>query len=369
MALFTDTAPDSPRRPRRNRAGWIILTVAIIGVAVVAFVPVPYVVEQPGPVFNTLSDVEVDGKQVPLIEIPGEKTYPTDGTLDMLTVSVAGNREYPPSWLAVASAWFDPSKAVLPIDEIYPVGTTVEDSNKQSAVDMTNSQQEAIAAALSDLDYPFTTTLTVSTTAEGSPAAGVLKEGDVVVSVNGKKFQFLEQLQAAVRANGAGKAATVVVKRAGKEITEKLTPVETTGATPVPIIGIGVGVKYDFPIDVKIQLQNVGGPSAGMMFALGIIDKLTTGELNGGRNVAGTGTISGQGTVGPIGGIRQKMYGAVRAGASYFLAPSENCNEVVGHVPDGLTVYSVSTLDDSLAALKAISTGKGASALATCSAS
>ena len=97
-----------------------------------------------------------------------------------------------------------------------------------------------------------------------------------------------------------------------------------------------------------------------MMFALGIIDKLTPGSLNGGADVAGTGTISSEGDVGAIGGIRQKLYGARNAGAEYFLAPASNCDEVVGHIPAGLSVFSVATLSDSLAALDALRSGTAA---------
>ncbi|MBN9170726.1 MAG: ATP-dependent serine peptidase containing a PDZ domain protein, partial [Microbacterium sp.] len=122
------------------------------------------------------------------------------------------------------------------------------------------------------------------------------------------------------------------------------------------------------PIDVTIQLNNVGGPSAGMMFALGIMDTLTPGQLNGGKSIAGTGTITADGTVGPIGGIRQKLYGAKEAGASYFLAPDSNCDEVVGHVPSGLRVFAVKKLDDSLAVLDALRSGGDLDALPTCTA-
>jgi len=132
------------------------------------------------------------------------------------------------------------------------------------------------------------------------------------------------------------------------------------------LIGITLRTDYDFPIDVTIQLDNVGGPSAGMMFALGIIDTLTEGELNGGQNVAGTGTIDAAGTVGPIGGIRQKLYGARDAGAEFFLAPAANCDEVVGHVPDGLQVIRTATLDESLDALEVIADGGDLDALPTC---
>ncbi len=128
-----------------------------------------------------------------------------------------------------------------------------------------------------------------------------------------------------------------------------------------PVIGVFVGGDYEFPFEVRIQLENVGGPSAGMMFALGIVDKLTPGELNGGLEVAGTGTISGSGEVGAIGGIRQKLWGAQRAGADWFLAPASNCAEVAGQVPAGLTVVAVDTLDDAIGALEAIAADDTAS--------
>jgi PDZ domain-containing protein len=131
-------------------------------------------------------------------------------------------------------------------------------------------------------------------------------------------------------------------------------------------MGVTVGYKYEFPINVNLHLADVGGPSGGMMFALGIYDKLTPGALTGARFIAGTGTITSTGNVGPIGGIRQKMYGAQNAGASYFLAPSENCNEVVGNIPSGLKVFKVSTFSEAINIVKTIGEAKDLSSLPTC---
>ncbi|CAN5228117.1 PDZ domain-containing protein [soil metagenome] len=365
LALFTDTEPTLQPR-RRRRIGWLILLVSLVGIASVALIPAPYVIEQPGPVYNVLGDVTVSGHQVPLIDIPTEHTYPTDGALDMLTVSIRGDRQQPPSWFEIATAYFDPSKAVVPVDEIYPAGTSVEQSNQQGQVDMQNSQKEAIAAALTELGYSFPSTLTVVETQPGGPADGKLEAGDTIVSLDGTPYSDVSALRAGIAANGVDKPATIVVDRKGVEQTFQVTPKLSPGDAPAPIVGIVVGSDYTFPIDVTIQLENVGGPSAGQMFALGIIDKLTTGELNGGKNVAGTGTITADGEVGPIGGIRQKLYGARNAGAEYFLAPASNCDEVTGHIPAGLTVFAVKTLDDSLAALKAVSSGGDTSVLPAC---
>jgi PDZ domain-containing protein len=127
-------------------------------------------------------------------------------------------------------------------------------------------------------------------------------------------------------------------------------------------------MDYEFPIDVEIQLNNVGGPSAGMMFSLGIIDKLTPGAITGGESIAGTGTIDSSGVVGGIGGIRQKMYGARDAGASWMLAPASNCNEVVGHIPDGLRVIPVETLDEARGVVEQIGEGADSAGFAECTA-
>jgi PDZ domain-containing protein len=367
VALFADSDPFvRPRRRRGSTIGRSLILVAALVTLGVALVPSPYVIEQPGPVFDTLGEVEVGGEEVPLIEIEGAETFPTAGSLDMLTVSINGNRENPLNWFQVASAWFDSSKAVVPLDSVYPEGVTVEQSNEQSKVEMQNSQQEAVAAALTSLGYDFTTSLAVAAVSSDLPAGGVLEVGDTILSVNGQTFTDVTGLKSAIAENGTDRPATVVVNRDGTEQSVELTPVMSGGAASAPVVGITVRGDFQFPVDVTIQLEKVGGPSAGQMFALGIIDKLTPGELTGGEDFAGTGTITGDGTVGPIGGIRQKMYGAVRAGADYFLAPVRNCTEVVGHVPEGLTVFAVATLDESLDAIEAVAAGASTAALPSC---
>jgi PDZ domain-containing protein len=369
VALFADSEPATrPRRSRSSRVGWTLISVALVATVVVALVPSPYVIEQPGPVFDTLGQVEVGGEDVDLIEIADAETYPTAGTLDMLTVSIDGNRENPLNWFKVASAWLDPSKAVVPVGDVYPVGVTVEQSNEQSAVQMTDSQQEAIAAALTELGYEFTTNFEVGSISEGSPADGVLEVGDTIVSVNGETVTDVAGMRAVISANGTATPVTIDVLRDGVAESLQMTPVLSTDDAPAPIVGVLPSDVFVFPVDVTIQLDNVGGPSAGQMFALGIIDKLSPGELNGGKDVAGTGTIDAAGEIGPIGGIRQKMYGAVRAGAEYFLAPASNCDSVVGHVPDGLEVFAVATLADSLAVMTALSEGTSTADLPTCTA-
>jgi PDZ domain-containing protein len=371
VALFADTNPVARPRRRRGRVIGLVLTAAaVIGLIVVGFMPPPYVIEEPGPVFNTTGTALYQGSQKALISMPGTKTYPTAGTLDMLTVSVNGDPQQPLNWSQIVQAWFDPSKAVVPIDEIYPPAQTLKQSDDESTAEMTESQQDATAAALYEQKIPFKTTISVLGTVKGTPAAGVLQKGDVVVTVNGKTFVDNDSLRAAIIANGASQPLTVGYVRDGSHKTVELTPQALAGPPATVAIGVLTTSSYKFPFPVNITLQDVGGPSAGMMFALGIIDKLTPGQLNGGKKVAGTGTITASGTVGAIGGIRQKMYGARAAGARYFLAPASNCggpDGVRGHIPSGLTVFATSTLHQSLTALGAIASGKGLSSLPTCS--
>ncbi|HET6302123.1 YlbL family protein [Microbacterium sp.] len=371
MALFDENVKISPAPRRRLTpavvAGSWALAIALAALLVITFLPTSYVIQQPGPVYNTLGTAQSsDGTEVPLISIEGAETYPTAGALDLLTVQVVGNRERTPSWFELAIAWFQPSRAVLPIDAIFPEGQTSEERNEQSAALMVDSQKEATAAALNELGLDVGHKLTVHSIIEDSAAEGVLEAGDVILEANGQEASDATALREIIN-EGDGAPVELAIVRDGEERTVTITPRETEveGETTW-LIGVTLTNDYDFPIDVTIQLNNVGGPSAGMMFALGIIDSLTPGELNGGENVAGTGTIDAAGEVGPIGGIRQKMWGAVDAGADWFLAPEANCDEVVGHVPDGLHVFAVEDLDDAMAALDAVREGGDVHALPTC---
>ena len=372
MALFDENttiepAP-RPRMSRRTLVGVWALAVALVVLLVITFLPTSYVIQRPGPVYNTLGSAQnADGEEVPLISVEGAETYPTDGSLDLLTVQVQGNREHTPSWFELAMAWFDPSRAVMPIDAIFPEDQTPEERNEESAAMMVDSQHEATAAALTELGYDVGATLAVFSVTDDAAAAGILEEGDLILEANGEELTDVAALRSVIN-EGEGAPVELLIERDGEQQTVDVTPKETTnddGETSW-VLGVNLTTDYDFPIDVTIQLNNVGGPSAGMMFALGIIDTLTPGELNGGEQVAGTGTITADGEVGPIGGIRQKMWGALDAGARWFLAPEANCDEVVGHIPGDLRVFSVEDLDDALAVLDAVSEGGDLDSLPTC---
>ena len=346
------------------------LIVALVALVVLTFLPTPYVIQRPGPVYDTLGTAAgEDGEQVPLISIEGAETFDTAGTLDLTTVQVVGNRERTPSWFELALAWTDSSRAVVPLDSVFPEGVTSEQRDERNATLMVDSQHEATAAALNELGYDTGAEVVVVEAVDDTPAAGVLEPDDVITAIDGATVESAKQLRQTIQ-DAEGDPIELTVQRRGEEQQVTITPEKhTEGDVTTWLIGITLRTDYDFPIDVAIQLDNVGGPSAGMMFALGIVDRLTEGELNGGQNVAGTGTIEADGTVGPIGGIRQKLYGARDAGAEYFLAPASNCDEVVGHVPDGLQVIRTSTLEESLDALSVIADGGDVEKLPACTAS
>lgn len=371
MTLFEeDAAARAPRRwSRTTVAGVSALAVALVALLVLTFLPTAYVIQRQGPVVNTLGTAESsDGRDVPLISVIGAETYPTSGALDLTTVQVVGNRERTPTWFELATAWFDPSKSVVPIDSVFPEGKTVEERNEENTALMVDSQEEATAAALLELGYDVGARVAVHGFSEDSAAEGVLEVGDVIVSADGTPIETTQELREVINA-GDGDPIAFTVERDGETVEAAVTPRRgEIDGEEVWLIGVTTMNEFVFPIDVTIQLDNIGGPSAGMMFALGIIDTLTPGELTGGEHIAGTGTIDAVGTVGPIGGIRQKLYGALDAGADYFLAPLGNCGEVVGHVPGDLRVVAVSTLDEAIAAVEAIADGDEVAELPTCTA-
>ena len=352
---------------RRRKAGLAFLAAAVVGAVGLAAVPAPFVIEMPGPVYNTLSTAQDSkGNDVPLINIDGAKTYQTKGELSLLTVYVAGAPDDHPSWLDVISSWFRPDYAVIPMDLIYPPGSTHADEVKSAAVQMSNSQQEAVAAALTHLGIAFDSQVVVEEAMKGYPAEGKLKAGDVVVSANGNPVANVSDLRAVIKDLGVGATIDLGIERGGVTTTVSVGIVKSKQDKATPVIGVLTSGKYIFPFTVDIQLNNVGGSSAGMMFALGIIDELTPGSLNGGANVAGTGEITAAGEVGTIGGIVQKAYAARDSGATWMLVPLGNCDDLYGHVPDGLREVAVETLDDSLAALKAIAASTGTESLPHC---
>jgi len=362
---------DDDPEPRPSFAGgwvlWGLLAIITIVITGSSFVPSGYVIERPGEVRDVLGTVEVDGSPVAVIDIPSQQTYPTTGSLDMLTVSTLGNPDRTPTWLQVAQAWIDPTQEIVPVDEAFPGGETTEQSAEEAALQMEQSQQTAIAAALGATGYEYSTTVSVALVSADGPSAELLEAGDVITAVSAVPVDDPTSLRGAIAASGVDQPLTLTVTRKGVAVDVSVTPVLDQSDDPQPVIGIVATTNFIFPFEVSIQQGDIGGPSAGQVFALAIIDKLTPGPLVGDLAVAGTGTITADGYIGPIGGITQKLYGAERAGAHIFLAPASNCADIAASsVPDGLDIYAVSTLADSLAVLNTLTSGAGTSLLPRC---
>lgn len=343
----------------RRAVTLLIAGVGVIGALLVAaVVPVPYVALMPGPTYNTLGPL--GGK--PIVEINGHRTYPTSGHLNMVTVQFLGGPGANPPFniFAALQAWLSPHEAVVPQAEIFPPGQSAQQVDRQDTEEMVNSQQTAQAAALCQLNIPFvvrdTITDTIRSTPETGrlPAYGVLRSGDVIGAVDGRPVTCRASAAAMLGAGRPGKRVVLTIIRNGKSRKFSLTTASNQGQ---PMIGVDVAESFAFPFRVRISIGEVGGPSAGMMFALAIIDKLTPANLAGGRFIAGTGEITLTGAVQPIGGIQQKMAGARAAGATIFLTPAANCADTVGAVPPGMRLIKVSTLSGAIAALQALKNG------------
>lgn len=330
--------------------------------AATAVLPVPYTVSGPGPTEDVLG--KVDDK--PLIAVTGATTYDSTGELRLTTVSATGGPGYPSSTLRVLQGWFSPWSLVQPREILFPdEDRTQEDIDQENSAQMVSSQENAAVAALTELGYDVPATLLIAGTVEGSGAEGKFEEGDVLTAIDGTVLPDYVSLIETMDSVKPGKDVTATVRRHGEDVDVVVTT--SKGDDGRAQIGVYIDPDFDMPVDITIDAGRIGGPSAGTMFALGIIDLLTPQDEAAGQVIAGTGTIDVRGTVGPIGGIRQKLAGAARDGADWFLAPAANCGEVVGHVPDGLRVVRIETLHEAYEGVVAIGEGQG-DALPTCEA-
>jgi Lon-like protease len=324
----------------------------LVGLVVAAVVPVPYVALTPGPTLNTLGSP--NGK--PIIQIVGRRTYPTTGNLNLVTVSYTGGPGTDFNIFSALRAWLTPDDAVVPASEIYSAGQTQQQVVQQDTEQMLGSQQDATAAALCYLNISFKTIDSVGATVKGTPAAGVLQRGDVVTAVDGQAVDCHHDVVTMIRNRKPGASVTLTIARNGA--TKNIT-LATKNVSGQAVVGIQLASpRYEFPFTIKINLPDIGGPSAGLMFALGIIDKLSPSSLTAGRFIAGTGEIAPTGAVQPIGGIQQKMAGARAAGATIFLTPAANCPDTAGAVPSGLRLVKVSTLAGAITELRAVQLGQ-----------
>ena len=336
---------------RRTLTLYISAVAVIIAILVAERLPVPYVILSPGPTLNTLGKDQT-GK--PLITITGHTVYPTSGHLNMVSISYVGGPGHQFNVFTALRAWLDPHEAVVPQTELFAPGQSQQQVTQQDQVEMTGSQESATAAALHQVGIAYKTVAEVVSVKQGLPAYGKLKPGDLITAVDGQPVTGTTRLTALIKAHAA-EPITVTFRRGGTTQHTQLTAEQVGGR---PILGVVVQDQYQFPFTVTIQIGQIGGPSAGTMFALGIIDKISPENLTGGKFIAGTGEISANGAVSPIGGIQQKMIAARDAGATVFLAPAANCSDTRGAVPAGLRVVKVSTLSGAVSALQNIKQGK-----------
>lgn len=335
-----------------NRRVWTLLVALVPIVAfgvLLSVTTVPYVSLGPGPTFDTLG--EVDGKEVVDIEGPAADLHPTTGHLNMTTVS---QRDGLTLGQALA-LWTSGREQLVPRDLVYPPDKTKDEIDEANNTDFRRSEDNAEYAALSHLKYPKA--VTVESVNEDGPSADKLESGDAIAAVDGKPVATLDEFQELINATRPGQEIVVDYRRRNGEDG---TATITLGKNPERDSGLlGIGVLEapwaDFTID--FNLANIGGPSAGLMFSLAVVDKLTTGDLNGGKFVAGTGTITADGKVGSIGGITHKMLAAKEAGATVFLVPADNCAEAKGDPQDGLELIKVENLSQAVDALNTLSAG------------
>ena len=326
-------------------------------------IPVPFIKISPGPLFNTVGK-EMDRE---VISITGVKTYESKGELNFTTVSETGGPFGRLVLIDAISAWIDPTQAVVPTSDLYPEVVDVEIIKKENERAFSGSQTDAIAAALRYLKIPVEVKVVVDSVVVDSPSDGKIEPGDVVISVDKIEVRTAADVVKLVQLNKPNEIIELTVSR-NKNIKNVLvTGTELKSDTSKASIGISIGPGIDPPYDFKFGVAEVGGPSAGLMLTLGIIDELTDTDLTAGKIIAGTGTINYLGEVGSIGGIRQKLEGAKSGGVQLFLAPIDNCGEISSDNYKSMPVAAVSTVTDAIKAIETYTNTGSIKGLKTCS--
>ena len=330
---------------QRTWAGLLAVPLLLALWVIALITPLPFVTYQPGLTVDVLG--APNGKET--IQVSGHKTYRDDGQLRLTTVYVT-RPESDVNLLQLMAGWISTDDAVYPVRAVYPPGETDAASRQEGVLEMVGSQDAAVAVALTELGIHYDDATKVVTVDPKAPAGGVLKPGDLILAVNGNPVTTPSEVEKAVVASGTGKPLELRIERNGSERNVTLTPEESDGQ---PRIGVQLLPSYRFPFDVSVGIDDqIGGPSAGLMFSLGIYDTLTPGSLTDGGVVAGTGTIAPTGKVGPIGGIQQKIAAARDTGAELFLVPAANCREALGADNGDMRLVRTSTMHEAVDALE-----------------
>jgi Lon-like protease len=334
---------------QRSLAALIALP-TVVALLIIGWVaPLPYSVYRPGVTLNVLGQDSPDGK--PIIQVSGHESYQDGGELRMTTVSVTRRDTKLGLW-ELLGAWFDHDAAVYPRSAVYPdTSGTEQDDTTEGAVQMASSQDTATAVALKELGIPVEQMLEIVAVVPNSPADGQLQAHDLLQTVDGADVSSPDAAVKAIQQAKAGEPIHLKVLRDGKETDVSFTPGKKDGK---PYLGVSLGMGYKVPFQVDIDIDPaIGGPSAGLMFSLGIYDTLTPGSLTGGKPIAGTGEIESDGSVGPIGGIQQKIPAARDAGAKLFLVPADNCTDAVGADHGSMRLVKVTTMDSAVKSIEA----------------
>lgn len=334
--------PDPPGvKPVSGLHPWryVIAGVVLIGLVLASFlVTIPmYYVYLPGPA----RDVES------LVEVTGAKTYSSEGSLFLTTVTI----DTQVTFFDLVQAGFDSQKAVVDSSTVNQ-GASIEELQDQQQAEMSQSKLAARVVALGALGLgsPTGDGAEVVETIEGAPAAGRLEPGDTIVALQGRVVKTTCDVSRIMQSVEPGDTITVIVLRDGKRMTFDDIEAVRNEQDGTALIGIRMkDTNFEFEPDVHARFKTgaIGGPSAGLMFALGLYDRLTPDDLTGGRRIAGTGTIRCDGGVGPIGGIEEKIAGAEREGAEVFLSPVADA-EAAEKVADDLTVVPIATFEDAI---------------------
>jgi PDZ domain-containing protein len=347
-----------------TRQTWTAFVSALVFVTLavlIAVVPVPFVSWSPGGTQNTLGEVG----STPIIKVEGIPSYPTTGRLDLTTVAITRADSHLTLPEALLSYWL-PHRDALPRDSIYAPGKTAEQVDNEEADMMVTAQDDAVVAALRAAGQPVTEMPAISSVTVGGPSHGQLLPGDLVVSVDGIRPDDVDSVGALIRRHKVGERVDFVVLRDRVRTRVAVTTAGSATEADVAVVGITVGLGYRYAPRISFDLgQEIGGPSAGLVFALAIYDKITAGALLDGRHVAGTGEITPDGDVGAIGGIQEKIAAAEKADATAFLVPAPNCDDVAGLKTD-LTLIKVSTLKDGIEAMNTLKTAGGAARTPRC---
>jgi Lon-like protease len=316
-------------------AGVTALVLLVFGLN---FYRLPVVALTPGPAEDVLARVKVEG---------GTPVYDSKGKLYLTSVGIDDDVRFYEALLDLANRDVE----LRPRAELFPDGDSSDEIDRENVQLMDHSKRIAQVVALRKLGHKVEPSgVEVGDVVRGAPADGRLEAGDQILRVDGRKVASIDQVRAAITSHRSGEQVAFLVAR---DATHTSVAVRVAAADGQPRVGVELRELFEvLPVKVSIETENIGGPSAGLMFALSIIDRLTPEDLTGGRRIAGTGEISIDGEVLPIGGVAEKLVGARRQGASVFLIPADNCPDVRGRVPAGLRLVRVATLDDALRFLR-----------------